>query len=453
MMQRLLLSLIRTVTGTFFKRVEVVGQEGIPEEGPVIFAGNHPNAFMDGWLVTATCNRWPLHFMANAKLWKYRAMVPILNAMGAVPVYRHEEHEKPVDNSSAFEKLYEVLEAGNCMGIFPEGISHAESQLAKLKTGAARVALEVGARGNASVRIIACGLNYIHRHRFRSQVYVEYGEPMVIDEEWVDAYRADPEATVRRLTEVLASELGNVTVNAPDWRTLRFIQTARRLYKPKTADLTPRQYVKLSRRFIDSYLKYKDEPDMAAFRDDIENYQSRLDMMGIRDYQLRKKMTTGTIIKKTLLRVLRMLVLLPSAIPGALLHLPIGWVAAMVGERFSYELDDVATLKVLSTLVLLPLAYLLIAIVVGNVYGWWWSALVIVLLGWSFFVSVKLIEAQAGIMNSIVLMIRLLRLGDDVEDLRTTRSNLVETVRDLADRLADREKQRIFERGDFDTPA
>ena len=452
MLQRLLLSLIRMVTGTFFKRIEVVGQENIPEQGPVIFAGNHPNAFMDGWLVTVTCGRWPLHFMANAKLWKYRVMVPLLNAMGAVPVYRHEEHEGVVDNTHAFEKLYAVLESGNCMGIFPEGISHAESQLARLKTGAARVALEVAARGKTSVRIVACGLNYIHRHRFRSQVFIEYSSPMIIDEKWLSEYRDDPEAAVRELTDALAAEMGNVTLNAPDWRTLRFIQTARRLYKPKTAELTPGQYIELNRRFIDSYLEHADDPSLQAFRAEVENYQSRLDMLGIRDYQLRRAMLPGAMIRKTLLRVLKMIILLPLAIPGAALHLPIGWAAAMVGEKFSYELDDVATLKVLSTLALLPVVYIVIAVLVGGSYGWFWALVAIALLAWSFFISVRLIEAQAGIMNSIVLMVRLLRLGDDVEDLRATRARLVGTVRDLADRLADENRERIIPAREFTAP-
>ena len=450
MIQRLVISLIHIITNTFFRRIEVVGIEHVPDHGPVIFAGNHPNAFMDGWLITATCGRWPLHFMANAKLWKYRSLTPMLNAMGAVPVYRHEEHGGTVDNSQAFQKLYEVIESQNCMGIFPEGVSHAEAQMAKLKTGAARVALEVGARGNTHVPIVVCGLNYIHRHRFRSQVYIEYGEPIDVGDQWIREYEVDKEAAVRKLTDQLSKSLGDVTLNAPDWRTLRFIQTARRLYKPRTADLSPRQYVRLSRRFVDSYVKTIDNPDMQKFRDDVENYQSRLDMLGLKDYQLRSKVTPGQAIRKMLRRSLKMLLLLPLAIPGALLHLPVGWIAAMVGERFSYEMDDIATLKVLSTILLLPLLYLTIAIVVGLAYGWIWSLLTIVTLGGSFFVSVRLIEAQATLFNSIISLTKLTRRGDDVEDLQATRASLVTAVRDLAERYSDPEKSRLFTQRDFE---
>ena len=449
MLHRILISLIRVIANTFFRRIDVVGIENIPDDGPVIFAGNHPNALMDGFLLIAKCGRWPLHFMANAKLWNYRLLVPFLNGIGAVPVYRREEHDGEVDNQQAFDKLYEVIEAGNCMGIFPEGISHVESQLTRLKTGTARIALTVAARGNIRVRIIPCGLNYIHRHRFRSQVLIEFGEPIVIGEQWVRDYQRDEQETVRGLTEHLAKALTDVTLNAPDWGTLRFAQTARRLYKPASAEMAPGEYVELSRRFVDRYLLSIQDPELQAFRLEVENYQARLDMLGLKDYQLRQPVTLGGAFRKVMLRSLSMLMLLPLAIPGALLHLPVGWIAATVGERFSYEMDDVATLKVFSTILLLPLLYLIIAIAVGFYFGPGWAIIAVVALSFSFFASVRLIEAEAGLLMSMLSILRLVRLGSEVDSLRETRASLVRKVRALAERLADPDMPRIFTEEDF----
>jgi len=449
MVHRMVIALIRIIANTFFRRIDVVGIENIPEEGPVIFAGNHPNALMDGFLLIAKCGRWPLHFMANAKLWEYKLLAPVLNAIGAVPVYRHEEHDGEVDNQKAFERLYAVIESGDCMGIFPEGISHAESQLVKLKTGAARIALAVTARGKTDVRIIPCGLNYIHRHRFRSQVLIEFGEPIIIDGRWLKHYSEDEQATVRKLTEHLADALLDVTLNAPDWRTLRFIQAARRLYKPASADLAPGEYVELSRRFVQGYLMAIDDPELQTFRNEVENYQARLDMLDLKDHQLRQQVTLGHAFRKVMLRSLTMLALLPLAIPGALLHLPVGWIAATVGERFSYEMDDIATLKVFATILLLPLLYISIAIVVGVNYGIWWALLAVVALSFSFFASIRLIEAEAGLLISMLSILKLTRLGSEIDDLRETRTALVNKIRALADRLADPDMPRLFTEKDF----
>jgi len=451
MSQRLIISLIHIITTTFFRRIDVVGEENIPLDGPVIFAGNHPNALMDGWLLTARCGRWPLHFMANAKLWKYRLLGRMLDASGAVPVYRREEHDGDVDNSEAFDKLYEVIEAGNCMGIFPEGVSHTESQLSKLKTGTARIALSAAARGNAKVTIIPCGLNYIHRHRFRSQVLIEFGEPILIDGEWLTKFSADERDAVRQLTEYLADALTAVTLNAPDWSTLRFIQTARRLYKPATAKLSPGEYIELNRRFVDTYLSNASEPEMTEFRNEVDDYQSRLDALGLKDYQLREKVSVSKAFRRLMMRSISLMLLLPVAIPGVLLHLPVGWLAAFVGERFSYEQDDIATLKVFATITLLPILYLVAAFFVGNYFGAVWAIVAVVGLTISFSASIWVIEAQATLLTSMVSILRRTRLRAEIENLQVRRLKLVEQVRMLADRFADPKKPRLFSNQDFTT--
>lgn len=449
MAHRFLIAFARMIANTFFRRIDVVGMENVPADGPLIFAGNHPNALMDGFLLNATCGRWPLHFMASDKLWKYRLLGKLLDATGAVPVARRDDYDGDVDNSNAFERLFKVLEGGDCMGIFPEGISHVESQLTQLKTGTARIALSVTARGNTAVKIIPCGLNYIHRHRFRSQVLIEFGEPIDISDNWVEEFQQDEQATVRKLTEVLATALSDVTLNAPDWRTLRFIQTARRLYKPATAELTPGEYVELSRRFVDGYLQAESDPELLKFRDEVEDYQSRLDLLGLKDYQLRQPINTGRTLRKLVGRSFKMLVLLPLAIPGAILHLPVGWIAATVGEHFSYEQDDIATLKVFATISLLPILYLLTATIVGMSFGVSWALVAIVILPLSFFSSVRVIEAEVGLFVSLVSLLRLRRLGNEVDNLRESRNVLVQKIRAVVEHRSDPDLPRYFSKQDF----
>ncbi|MDH5621076.1 MAG: hypothetical protein OEY74_03260, partial [Gammaproteobacteria bacterium] len=342
-----------------------------------------------------------------------------------------------------------VIEAGHSMGVFPEGVSHTESQLSKLKTGTARIALSVAARGKVAVTIIPCGLNYIHRHRFRSQVSIEFGEPIVVDSSWRDRFAADERECVRELTDQLAAALASVTVNAPDWSTLRFIQAARRLYKPSTAKLTPSQYMELNRRFVATYVKYGNEPDMLAFRDDVENYQSRLEVLGLKDHQLRKRVSVAQAFRRLAARSLMLMLLLPVAIPGALLHLPVAWIAAVVGERFSYEQDDVATLKVFASITLLPLLYLVAAFFIGSHFGAVWAIVAVVGLTISFSASILVIEAQATLLVSMVSILRETRLRAEIEDLQATRLKLVDRVRTLADQYADPETPRMFSGRDF----
>ena len=449
MQKRFLITVCRLITETFFRRIEVTGVENVPAEGAVIFAGNHPNALMDGWLLSANCGRWPLFFLANAKLWKFPLLARILDVTGAVPVYRREEHDGEVDNERAFARLFELLERGDCVCIFPEGISHIESQLVKLKTGTARIALSVAARGGVRAPIVPCGLNYIHRHRFRSQVLLNIGEPIHIDEEWLRRYRNDEQGTVVELTDHLAGKLRALTVNAPDWRTVRVVQAARRLYKPATANLSPAQYVQLTQRFVNQYVEDRDEPEVRELAAEIEDYQANLDLLGLKDYQLRQPIDLAKATRKLIVRSLVMLVLLPFAIPGALLHLPIGWIAALIGDRLSYDMDDVATLKVFATLLLLPVMYIVVSVLVGMQFGFLWGVALFVALPFSFLASVRLIEAEAGLILSILSLMRLGRFRSDVEELRKIRADLVERIRDRVERNIDPAMERMFTKDDF----
>jgi uncharacterized protein (DUF58 family) len=131
------------------------------------------------------------------------------------------------------------------------------------------------------------------------------------------------------------------------------------------------------------------------------------------------------------------------------LHLPVGWIAATIGERFSYEMDDVATLKVFATILLLPVLYAAIAIFVGMTFGAWWAIAAVLALSFSFIASVQLIEAEAGLFLSVISLFRLTRLGREVSDLRAMREGLVRKIRERVERKVDPGMERLFTAKDF----
>ena len=78
----------------------------------------------------------------------------------------------------------------------------------------------------------------------------------------------------------------------------------------------------------------------------MQNYQARLDLTGLKDHHLRQPIGVLDAWKGVLWRSAALVALLPLAIPGALLHLPVAWIAMTAGERLSDDRDDVATLKI-----------------------------------------------------------------------------------------------------------
>ncbi len=449
LLYRALIRFLSLVGRTFYKRIEVVGLGNVPARGGVIFAGNHPNALIDGLLLISQAGRAPVHFLGNAKLWKIPLLARLLDALGAVPVLRREEHGPNADNRGAFERVDDILACGGCVAIFPEGISHTDTRLATLKTGAARMALHAAAHRETEVMIVPFGLTYLNRHRFRSQVLLHVAAPMPIDEHRLAAYENDEVGTVRQLTAELRERLSRVTLNAPDWATLRFIHAARRLYKPISAKLAPATYVDLSRRFVERYTRFAGEPDIQRLRGEIEAYQAQLDLLGLKDYQLSHVVSARNAMNRIVWRTALVILLLPLALPGAIVVLPAAWLAATVGTWFSYDVDDIATLKVTTAVPVLLATYMFFTITVGVAFGWDWAMLAMLLLPVSVFATLFVLEKQAQLLVSIRSVFRLARLSGDIEALVAKRKELVTAVRTAVDHYADPAIRRIFNASDF----
>ena len=127
-----------------------------------------------------------------------------------------------VDQSFVYDAVFERLQSGDCVGIFPEGGSHDRTELLPLKAGVAIMALgSLAANPDSDLKIVPCGMNYFHAHKFRSRAVVEFGPPVDVPSDLVELYRSGErrEAT-RQLLEIVYQALVAVTVTSPDYDTL-----------------------------------------------------------------------------------------------------------------------------------------------------------------------------------------------------------------------------------------
>src|SRR5437899_10918743 len=111
--------LIRLLLWLFYRRIEVVGRERIPESGSVIVAANHHNSLVDAMLIIATVPR-AITVLANAPLFRHPLIGPPLRLIGAVPVHRRAEarhHRRK--NQQMFAAAIEALCAGGVITTFP----------------------------------------------------------------------------------------------------------------------------------------------------------------------------------------------------------------------------------------------------------------------------------------------------------------------------------------------
>ena len=441
MVYRILAWFLRVVTRVFFRQIEVVGLDHIPATGGVLFAGNHPNSLIDPILIITSCGR-KVHFAAKDVLFKGRLMRAVLNGLGAVPIRRRDDgdgtvrrdapaHPAPadaVDNESAFAAMFAVLESGGAIGIFPEGLSHDDSQLARLKTGAGRLALGGAHRGAAPISIVPCGLTFIHPKRFRSRVLVQYGPPIV-----VPPAPAPPTVdAVRVLTSELDGALRRLTINAPDWDTVRALDTVRRLYQPPEISIGDR--VELARRFNAHYGAVAADPRVVALMSRVRTYQIALDELEITDRELARDLSNREIAARMMRHLALVAFWLPAMVPGAPLHVPAVAFARIAGPRLTPRKDVIATTKLLVGMLLVLLSYAAAVAVLWWRAGFWTALIAALVLPLSGVATLRVLDRLRLVRRAFGVLLRQVRFRREVTALRRTREQLVgDVVRVVAD--------------------
>lgn len=115
-------------------RLEVRGQEHVPPVGPLVIAANH-DSVLDPFVLAAAISR-PTRYLGKAELWRVPLLRLWLDNVEAIPV------ERGRSDALAIESAVAALEAGEVVGIFPEGGVAREGPWLR---GAARMALATGA--------------------------------------------------------------------------------------------------------------------------------------------------------------------------------------------------------------------------------------------------------------------------------------------------------------------
>jgi 1-acyl-sn-glycerol-3-phosphate acyltransferase len=225
-------SVARGAASVYFGRTIVRGSENIPAEGPAIIAANHPQSILDALLISISCRR-TVHYLAHGGLFRNRIKRAMLRACGAIPIHRHEDAQaEEGGNLDSFAACRALLEAGGCLGIFPEGTSLEKRRVQPLKTGTARIAFdaEVTREFGLGVRIVPAGLSFQSRRRFRSNVLASFGRPIEANA-YAELYAEDPAAAVRQLTEKLGKDIRGLVVDVDRSELEELVTGVERIYK------------------------------------------------------------------------------------------------------------------------------------------------------------------------------------------------------------------------------
>jgi glycerol-3-phosphate O-acyltransferase / dihydroxyacetone phosphate acyltransferase len=370
---KIILAVFGIALRLFFRRIETVNADVVPRGAGVIFVLNHPNGLIDPALVFVALPR-KISFLAKSTLFRMPVISFLLRTVEALPLYRRIDAGEDVSkNQKTFEMCRELLARGGSIALFPEGVSHNSPKLLPMKTGTARIALGAAASSEVEVKIVPVGLYYTSKTTFRSEALLHFGEPFVVQSIELDPDGQPPKTAVKELTSKIEEELREVTLNAETESELHIARIAEEIFASAAA-----QNSNLGEKldFLKNYV---------ADRADIEtgvrlrDFDSRLSEFGIEPEHLSlAELTRGFVVYRALLQTWILIVLLPLAIFGTILHAPAYQLCKLIAYLYSrHGADDVAsTVKVLAGMVFIPLTWLIAAIILYFLSGSWQLALV-----------------------------------------------------------------------------
>ena len=380
------------LTGRFwiwflFRSVDVRHADRVPRKGPVLLCINHPNNLIDSLLVGAVVDR-KVHYLATAALFRNPIVARFLRAMGAIPVYRRQDDPDKMDkNVRAFEACVATLASGGLIGIYPEGTTHAESRVQRIKTGAARIALDyesrrrAGATG-ASLVLIPTGLAFEARKSFGGRVRVSFGEAIALAP-YVELFAQNPVKAVDELTTAIqwGMEAEVVHVERLDNATLvREVESiyrdrlVRELQEERGLSAGQIDTVRLTRSIAAAaaYFEAHAPERVAELRDSIGHYRAMLAAYQVRDQAVRERIEPPP-VRQRLSRGWKAAIGLPvfgyGLVTSGLPYLLPRWIA----RRTATKETNYATTRLLASVVAVPLFWGVETWIVWRLAGALWA--------------------------------------------------------------------------------
>lgn len=398
----------------FYRRVEIAGAERIPRDGPLLLCANHVNALVDAIVVQAACPR-PIHPLARSGLFRRPLLRPILALIQAVPVYRRRPQgddaskaEVAARNTASFQRLFDYLREGRTLLIFPEGQSHSDPSLRPIKTGAARIALGAWRNHGALPRIVPIGLIFTHKGRFRGDVLVQVGEPVVLspdpaelevseasaapaapanspvrDENAPDERALDERLLVDRWTDAIRDGLFAVTLNVEAWEDVVLLSLVQRFAAFRAArerhagqsrdegdDSSLAHRYRAFRRLyaMQRWLRVRYPMRVAKLREQLRRFERLCRRYGVQDYHLNLRYRPTLVLRFVLRSVLFAVLVFPLALWGLINSAVPYALTRELSKRMARGRDQYDTASMLFGLVLFGFFW---SVQTVAVWQWW----------------------------------------------------------------------------------
>ncbi len=225
---------LRRTMSSMFRTFEVTGTEKIPNDRGTLCAAWHTNGLVDPFSILLTHSK---KFVVGGRhdlvtrpvlgFWARKfALQPVVRKAELLRGGCSDEDALRLNGRSLLNLATGISHGFGC-ALFPEGTSHSESHLIRLRTGPMRTVLAAAAHAKANDKnlpvIMPIGLHFRKRHLFRTDCWVEYTDPIEIladdlPADLVEAvklgdWKEPPAESVIKLRDIVEERLTPLTPN------------------------------------------------------------------------------------------------------------------------------------------------------------------------------------------------------------------------------------------------
>lgn len=326
MLYRFLKFVLSYAMRKYFIQIEVLNQSNIPNDKPTLLLPNHRSAFMDPIVIATQLDR-STNFLVRGESFTNPILVKIFKRLKMIPIYRKEhDPDKVGQNKDIFKYCYELMEKSGCLMIFPEGICQTKHILAPIKTGAARIALEAEERNDfeLGIHIIPVGINYLNPHRFRGNLTIDVGQPILLAD-YKNAYSDDPRKAVDDLTATIEEKLKERIIIEEDEELVENTEKIEKLLNAKAIETHFKGMTWLEKRKkilgILHAFKNTREKDYSVFQTVLNRYTDNLRRLGVLRNAGKLHHNHKDTQRFVIIQSIRLLLGFPIFIIGYLLHI------------------------------------------------------------------------------------------------------------------------------------
>jgi glycerol-3-phosphate O-acyltransferase/dihydroxyacetone phosphate acyltransferase len=415
--------LIGLAVGAYFHRVERFHAERVPPTGPVLFVSNHPSSLNDSFVIGTSVGR-KVNFVGTVQLFRFAPLKWLLQHCGVIPINRLQDNPKAMRSvTDTFEAVFRVLERGEAVAIFPEGITHDDPQLKEVKSGAARIALELEQRhgGKLGLQIVPVGLTFSAKEIYRSEALVNFGEPIRVAG-FLAGYEAERKECIRRLTHEIETRIQNLILHLPHLEHARVVEAVKHLYLDQLRIGNRVIHEPVSRQAGDLLLTqaiakaveiaFAEYPERAAaFVTKLDFYERWLKRLKVSDDALAEFPDKKKLLHRSLLRSLLAILAAPVA--------AYGWVHRFIPVRLvRYGVTLTAPdrrkaqtppAKMIGGLAAFVPCYLVYAVIFHQFFGWpasLWYGLSLPPSGWIAYYYIRNLRRLGAALRNTAILLR-----------------------------------------------